>query len=368
MGLYKRGKIWWYWFSKDGHRYQVSTGSTSKELAKLAESQKITDLNQRKNNLPQKGKPTSFKVAAKKWMESSRADWSKAYVAIQNYNLAHLNKYFGKMLLNEIAPEDIGLYKGERQDEGASNRTINMEISTVRMILKSKKLWTSISDEVKMLPNKPRTKGKKLDPEQETKLLQACRDSVQPSLYTAVVMFSNTGLRNAELRTARWSQVDFLQKPPTFTVGEMAKTEGSAGRVIPLNPPAKEALMEWRTRWPDAKPADFIFPSQKMMFKGAGSAERGEMTAWGLDKTKPLASWKTAWRTAKKAAGVECRMHDLRHTFVTKLAETGTPVSVIEDLTGHVTKEMRKLYTHIPLPAKAQAVALLDKPPTAVVQ
>lgn len=77
-------------------------------------------------------------------------------------------------------------------------------------------------------------------------LLPACKKSPQPSFYSAVVIFCNMGLRNAELRNARWSQVDFLKAE--FLVGK-AKTTGSAGRVIPLNqssaqrvPGMKEAL------------------------------------------------------------------------------------------------------------------------------
>ena len=71
--------------------------------------------------------------------------------------------------------------------------------------------------------------------------------------------------------------------------------------MIPLNADALAALKEWRARWPDAKPGDFIFPSEKLKFKGEGSVERGQMTSYGVDRTKPLASWKTAWRTAKRA-------------------------------------------------------------------
>jgi hypothetical protein len=41
----------------------------------------------------------SFHVASEKWLEVKGAQWSKANLAIQNYNLAHLNSYFGRMLL-----------------------------------------------------------------------------------------------------------------------------------------------------------------------------------------------------------------------------------------------------------------------------
>ena len=63
--------------------------------------------------------------------------------------------------------------------------------------------------------------GRALTPDEETRLFDACCKSPQPSLYTAVVVFCNTGLRNAELRRARWSQVDFLKAE--FQVGEAKK-------------------------------------------------------------------------------------------------------------------------------------------------
>jgi integrase len=61
-------------------------------------------------------------------------------------------------------------------------------------------------------------------------------------------------------------------------------------------------------------------------------------------------------------------MHDTRHAFVSKLAERGTPASVIEDLTGHLTAEMRKRYTHISALAKEQAVSSLNSLPSPTVQ
>ena len=81
------------------------------------------------------------------------------------------------------------------------------------------------------------------------------------------------------------------------------------------------------------------------------------MTPYAVDASKPLGSWKTAWTTAKRQAGVECRMHDLRHGFVSKLAETQTPDAIIEALAGHLSAKMREHYSHIRQDAKRRAVA-----------
>jgi integrase len=301
-------------------------------------------------------RPLLFSTAGREWMAANQARWSKSNVSTQEFNLKHLNKHFGPFLLVDITPEHIGKYQGLRQKQNASNRTINMEVSTLRMIMKAAKLWSAIADDVKMLSER-RDVGRALSPEEETKLLEACRKSPQPSLYTAVVIFCNTGLRNAELRRARWSQVDFMKAE--FKVGK-AKTEGSEGRIVPLNQAALAGFKDWRARWPDAKPTDYIFPSEKLVFKGEGAAERGIMTSYDADPDKPLGAWKRAWTSAKKAAGVECRIHDLRHHFISALAQTQTTDATIQAITGHLSRKMLEHYSHVRLEAKRRAVEALD--------
>lgn len=356
MALYKRNQVWWYEFVFGGQRIRESTSSESKTLAEKAERQRRRELEESTNGIRAARRPVLFPIAAREWMAANRARWSASNVAIQEFNIKHLSAYFGSMLLADITPQHIGKYQGVRQVEGASNRTINMEVSTLRMMMKAARLWGAISEDVRMLPER-RDIGKALTADEETRLLDACRKSLQPSLYTAVVVFCNTGLRNAELRRARWSQVDFLKAE--FQVGK-AKTAGSEGRIIPLNRAALGAFKEWKMRWPNAKPEDYIFPTEKLMFKGEGAPERGVMTAYDVDPGKPMGAWKRAWTTAKKQAGVECRIHDLRHHFISALAQTQTPDATIQAISGHLSRKMLEHYSHVRLEAKRNAVAALD--------
>jgi integrase len=356
MAIYQRGEIWWYEFEFRRQRVRESTGSESKTLAVKAERQRRRELEESANGVRAARRPVLFPVAAREWMAANRARWSESNIAIQEFNLKHLSARFGSMLLADISPQHIGKYQGTRQKEGASNRTINMEVSTLRMMMKAARLWGAISEDVRMLPER-RDVGKALTPDEEAKLFKACRESPQPSLYTAVVIYCNTGLRNAELRRARWSQVDFLKSE--FQVGN-AKTEGSEGRIIPLNQAALGVFKEWRGRWPDAKPEDYIFPTEKLMFKGAGAPDQGIMTAYDVDPGKPLGAWKRAWSTAKKQAAVECRIHDLRHHFISALAQTQTPDATIQAISGHLSRKMLELYSHVRLEAKRRAVEALD--------
>jgi len=52
-----------------------------------------------------------------------------------------------------------------------------------------------------------------------------------------------------------------------FQVGK-SKTAGGEGRIVPLNLAALGVLKEWRSRRPDVQPTDFIFPSEKLLYKG----------------------------------------------------------------------------------------------------
>jgi hypothetical protein len=140
MGVYKRGEIWWYEFVFHGQRIRESTDSDSKTLAVKAERQRRRELEESANGVRAARRPVLFSIAAREWMAANQARWSKSNIAIQEFNLKHLSSYFGSMLLADTTPQDIGKYQGIRQKEGASNRTINMEISTVRMMMKSARL------------------------------------------------------------------------------------------------------------------------------------------------------------------------------------------------------------------------------------
>jgi len=55
--------------------------------------------------------------------------------------------------------------------------------------------------------------------------------------------------------------------------------------------------------------------------------------------------------------GVSCRLHDLRHTFATRLAENGVSESTMLALMGHMSRAMLERYSHIRIAAKRDAVA-----------
>jgi integrase len=133
-------------------------------------------------------------------------------------------------------------------------------------------------------------------------------------LRTGVTLALNTALRKNEIRTLRWGHIDLFNR--TLAVGR-SKTDGSSGRVIPLNRVAYAALASWMGRFPKAHPAHYVFPACE-----DARIDCATPNADKIDPSRPVKSWRTAWRRALADAGMQIRFHDLRHCCLTKLAES----------------------------------------------
>jgi integrase len=92
-------------------------------------------------------------------------------------------------------------------------------------------------------------------------LLEAAHNSRSPAIYPALMLALNAGLRSAEIRNLRWSQVDLHKR---FLIVGRSKTEAGEGRTIPLNAALFEALQqhaEWCTlRFERIEPNWYLFP------------------------------------------------------------------------------------------------------------
>lgn len=141
-----------------------------------------------------------------------------------------------------------------------------------------------------------------------------------------------------------------------------SKTEGGEGRLVPLSDSALKALKEWRSQFPDAQPEHYVFPSESYGLMGKEGTFGGKVAAYETFPEKPIGSWKTAWRSAKKVAGVASRWHDMRHTAVSRVAAGGATDGTLQEIFGWMSPEMIKTYSHVRNQAKRKAVRVFDQP------
>ena len=351
MSVYRRGDIWWYKFRFAGQMIRESSKSDSKTVAKDAERIRRRELEESWNQIKRRKLPPLFSLAA--------ADWLKTRTSIapstqRSYTLAisHLTKDFGKQLLCDLSGEDLAAYQTHRKRNGVSNRTINLELGVLRSILRRYRMWEAIAPDVDFLQENA-SPGRALTADEETRLLDVASKSRCRSLYPVVMLAINTGMRASEIRGLTWAQVDFLAS--ALTVGK-SKTAAGTGRLIPLNPRAVAVLEHWRAVFSEAQPEHYVFPHEKY---GLAGNDR-KLCAYEIVPTEPMHRWKVAWESARKAANVSCRFHDLRHTFISRLAESQASDSTVMALAGHVSRAMMERYSHIRMEAKRRAVDTLS--------
>jgi integrase len=295
-------------------------------------------------------------VAAAEWLALKKPVLAPKSYIIERTNLGlHLLPVFGRLLVTDIDARDVAEYQQHRLNEKASPKTVNLEIGTLRAILRRFHVWANLQPDVRMLAASDNI-GRALSADEERALLTACGQSRSASLLPVVALAINTCLRYSELRLLRWNQIDLANR--TVTVGK-SKTDAGTGRVVPLNGYAVGLLEFWASRFPSRRDDHFVFPSERYGASGHAFAPG----IFHTDPTRPTGDWKEAWERAKKRAGIRCRFHDLRHTGCTRMLEAGVPfatVAVIMGWSPATTVRMAKRYGHIGQAAQRQAVAAIN--------
>jgi integrase len=364
MGLFKRrgskkqngGKefgVWWYEFSFNGVRIRESADTKSKEVAERIMRERRRKLEMGAAGVKEVAKPKAFAIAAKDWLETKQSQWSKSNYRIETTNVSHLLPHFGKMLLTDINGDDVARYHARRKDDSASAKTIHLEIGALRAIMRKHRVWANIQPDVKM-PKVSNEVGRAITDDEQHRLLVACKKSRSRALYPAFLVSLRTGLRSSELRHLQWRNVDLVSGE--ITVGK-SKTEAGEGRNVPLSDDALTCLKKWRSLFRDAKPAHYVFCSEQYGLDGQNGRKTGKAVPYKIDPMKPIGPFKDSWDRARQAAKVECRWHDARHTFISKLGESGASDTDILALAGHVSLKMLRRYSHSGNERKRAAIA-----------
>ena len=352
MAVYKRGNIYWYKFYFGNKLIRQSAKTKLKTIAKQAEDKHRRRLEMGFNGLSAEDRTERFRTVSAATKET--LEWYKLHrpnsVKFVSGAIKHLVEHLGSQMLVEITDGEVGAYQTVRLKEGAAGKTINDEIGVLlRVMGDSGDLIRLKLRKAKRLKLPQRQDiGRALTLHEEARILTMARpgkrntDTKSPVIYPAIVLGLNTAMRDSEMRHLTWGQIDFFKQ--VLTVGK-SKTAAGSGRTIPLNSAVLGALAD-HMRWYEEKvgPAtaeSYVFPFGK---------------ARHYDAKNPMKTLKTAWRNVLRKAKVKIRLHDLRHTVITKLAESGASDETIMAIAGHVSRRMLSRYAHIRTEAKRRAL------------
>jgi len=334
-GLQKRGGVWQIDKHIRGHgRLCESTGCEGLAEAEAYLARRVAEITA--GTIAGQRPTVTFGQAARKFLRESVHLRSVERYA---FALERLMPHLGDLSLEQVHNDALRPYKEARLRQGVKAGTVNKELATVRRILNlAARVWRhqngmsylDTAPLIELLPAKDSRAPYPLTYAEQTRLL----NELPPHLQKIVLFAVNTGLREQELCGLTWlyeHQVEGIERPVFVLPPEV--TKNSRPRVILLNRIAAEIV----------------------------DSVRGDHNTWMFTYNgKPLTRINnTAFRKARDRAGVPARVHDLRHTFATRLRQAGVSHEDRQDLLGHANGNVTTHYSAAELGRLRACVELL---------
>lgn len=335
MGLFKRGQVWWMDFRFQGARIRRSTETSDKRLAAAILAKVTTQIIEGKFFDRVEEQDHTFREMMERYLtERSILKAPKSRVR-DGSALKHLLPVLGEKLLVEVTPKSLAGYRTQRRAEGAATATINKELQLVRHafnLAMREWEWCRINPMHRVALEPAHNKVDRwLTDHEEVRLFAA-----SPAWLQEIMVFAlNTGMRQAEILSLQWQDVDFCRG--TLVV---MKSKNHERRTIPLNNVVYDLLLRKRA---DAEKNGSVF-----------------VTGQGNDlKARYLV--RTFTKVRNQAGLTDFRFHDLRHTFASRLVQKGIDLYRVQLLLGHKTGTMTQRYAHHCADSLRDGVKALEK-------
>lgn len=188
---------------------------------------------------------------------------------------------------------------------------------------------------------------KRMLAEDEMSRLQTVLKAKPPEIQLLFAFGIYTGQRFGDCRAMKWDYI---------------KADGRGGRYLEYTPA--------KTRRFGTKVTVPIAPQLDKMLVEAERTRTGEYITPGLARRRRENLVRSMCRIFDEA-GIKRRdengklvvgFHSLRHTFVSRLANGGKPLTVIRSMVGHTSDDMTEYYTHTTLDAQRDAMDAFSSP------
>jgi hypothetical protein len=209
--------------------------------------------------------PVTFATAAADWLKLKKPSLAPRSLRLEQLNIdKHLKPALSSLLLIDLTADDISTYQRDRLRDGASPKTINLEVGTLRAILGRHRLWAHLQPDVKMLIARDDA-GQGFD--------GRGRGTPTGRVWAVPLKSPATGRHTgAAHRDAAWrdpgSDLGADRLSARAVDGGQSKTESGQGGSLLLNATALKALQGWATNFPDREPEHFVFAREAVGLAG----------------------------------------------------------------------------------------------------
>jgi integrase len=325
MALYQRGRVWYADFYANGERVQESTGKTNRREAEKHLALRISEIERHVFVKPVRILLSEFGERYIAHAKTHKRSWKRDVQM-----LGHLQGFFGEVDLADIGPMRIEEYQAHRLD-AVRPATVNRELALLKHMFNLAERWDLYKGQnsvrrVRFLAE-DNLQFHILQEDDQRKLL-AC---APPYLREMILFALNTGLRSGEIFNLTWQEVDLDRRTITPIVRKTRRP-----LELPLNDTAHAILVS------------------------RGAAQHGPFVFYNPETGTRFKDVKLGLQAAVRRAGIKkITWHTFRHTFASRLTQTGVDLVTVKELLGHSTINVTMRYAHSNLDAKARAVARL---------
>ena len=330
MTIFKRSRIYWYHFIFNGEHIQESTKQGNPRLARQMEAAHRTALAKGEVGFREHQPVTSLAKFCRERVEPwTKAMFEQTSVNTWRWYRAGLRSIYdypslSELRLDQITTETAADFAAHRQSLGLQVATVNASLRILRRVLKLAIDWGAVpsSPKIKLLRGE-RHRERVISLEEEAKYLAV---APEPLALIANVL-ADTGMRPDEFYRLRWESVSFANGRHGTLLITSGKT-AAARRTLPLTPRARGVL---ETRWTEiGKPAEgWVCPAPtKSGHADHSTVKKQHIRALKLSGVRPFV------------------LYSLRHTFLTRLAESGCDVWTLARIAGWSDISISKRYVH----------------------
>lgn len=310
-------------------------------------------LKRRKGNLPVLKRSPKFTAFADEYLEFHQQAKDKkraSTMETEGYAIDRWKAHLGERRLDKIARAHIDTYIAKRQTEGASARTVNLEVTVFRNVMNraiDNKLISSLPTE-NLRPLKVIKRSRALI--QPDEIDRLCGVGFKPlfvegrvategeegrpllnaqQLADYIRLMCYCGARLSEALRLRWSNVDWQNRQ--LTIGADGQTKSGKSRVVDFNAKLGSHLEAMSGRC--APHSEWLFPSPR----------RGE-------EDRPSRTFRESLLLARQACGMpRFGFHDCRHYFISFCVMSGIDYMTIARWVGHADGGILigKVYGHL---------------------
>ena len=328
MGIFKRGKVYWFHFYFNSQHIQKSTKQGNPRVARQMEAAHRTKLAKCEVGIAERRPAPTLENFAQRFIDAIQVRCAPKPRTIAFYaeKLGRLLEFepLASASLDHIDEARIEQYIQERAKEVAP-ATVNRELATLRRLLRWAYEWKVINrvPRIRMLPGE-RMREFVLSHAAECLYLE---HAPQP-LRDVAILILDTGLRVGEAVNLGWPKVH-LEPANGARFGYLRVVEGkskNARRNLSFTSRVRAMLAARRRE----SQSPWVFPG--------ASADKPRLVT-SLDHQNAEV------RKLLKLSG-EFVLHSLRHTMLTRLGEAGADAFTIMRIAGHSSVTVSQRYVH----------------------